>query len=97
LELFHPIIEELQRMAADYAARPDSELRELCLETIELVLGWITPYQRLCGQLLELAAERRASAEKIRYARPVEGEIDHNKLTREIIARFPNILAKLAK
>lgn len=30
-------------------------------------------------------------------ARPIEGEIDHAALTREIIAKFPRILAALAK
>ena len=30
-------------------------------------------------------------------ARPVKGEVDHNALTREIVARFPKILAALAK
>lgn len=30
-------------------------------------------------------------------ARPVEGEIDHEELTREIISRFPKILSELAK
>jgi hypothetical protein len=30
-------------------------------------------------------------------ARPVEGEVDHSALTREIIAKFPKILAALAK
>jgi hypothetical protein len=30
-------------------------------------------------------------------ARPVEGAIEQGQLTREIIARFPNILAELAK
>jgi hypothetical protein len=29
--------------------------------------------------------------------RPIEGEIDHGALTREIIAKFPKILAALAK
>jgi hypothetical protein len=30
-------------------------------------------------------------------ARPVKGKIDHPSLTRQIIARFPKILAALAK
>ena len=33
----------------------------------------------------------------VRRARPVQGEVDHGALTREIIARFPKILAALAK
>jgi len=37
------------------------------------------------------------AAEKVLRARPVEGEIDQEALTREIIARYPKILAALAK
>ena len=96
LELFYPMIEGLQRRAADYAARPDAELLELCRSSIGLVLGWITPYQTLAGMLLELA-KHRAEADRILRARPVGGEIDHGELTREIIARFPKILSELAE
>jgi hypothetical protein len=96
LELFRPILEELQCRAADYAARPDAELLELCLTTIVLVLGWITPYQKLCGELLELAAKQRP-ADVVLRARPVEGEIDHTALSREFIERFPTIRAGLAE
>ncbi len=35
--------------------------------------------------------------EGVLRARPVEGKIDHTALTREIIARYPKILAALAK
>jgi hypothetical protein len=97
LELFHPMIEGLQRRAADYATRPDAELLGLCLATIDLILGWVAPYQTLSGKLLEVAAERRATAQKVRYAQPIEGEIDHGALSREFMARFPNIRAALAK
>jgi hypothetical protein len=30
-------------------------------------------------------------------ARPVQGKVDHEALTREIIAKFPKIMAALAK
>jgi hypothetical protein len=96
LEMFRPIIEVLQCRAADYAARPDAELLELCLATIVLVLGWITPYQNLCEELLQLAAKRRPDDVVLR-ARPIEGEIDHTALSREFMERFPNIRAALAK
>jgi hypothetical protein len=96
LELFHPIIEELQCRAADYAARPDAELLESCLATIVLVLGWMTPYQKLCGELFELAAKQRPDDVGLR-ARPVEGEIDHTALSREFMERFPNIGTALAE
>jgi hypothetical protein len=48
-------------------------------------------------ELLHSAADRHAAPEKIHRARSIAGEIDHNALTREIIARFPKILAALAE
>lgn len=44
-----------------------------------------------------LRGKEGAKREKIRRARPVAGEIDHGALTRQIIARFPKILAELAE
>ena len=41
--------------------------------------------------------KQQSTVGEILYARSIEGEIDHEKLTREIIARFPKILAELAK
>jgi hypothetical protein len=43
------------------------------------------------------AAKQRPDEKKILRARPVKGEIDHAALSREFIARFPKILAALAK
>jgi hypothetical protein len=37
------------------------------------------------------------TAGKVLSAKPVKGKIDHEALTREIIARYPKILAALAK
>jgi hypothetical protein len=34
---------------------------------------------------------------KMLRAKPVKGEVDHAAVTREIIGRFPKILAELAK
>lgn len=97
LELFHPLIEGLQHRAANYADQSDDDLLELCLATLDLVLGWIRPYQKLCGQVLELAAEQRTRGNQILRAHPVEGEIDYAELSREHIARYPKIRAALAK
>jgi hypothetical protein len=96
LELFHPIIKEFQHRAADYAACPDAELLELCLATIALVLGWITPYQTLCGALLELAAKRQSTVVVLR-ARPAAGETNYAELSREHMAIYPKIRAALAE
>jgi hypothetical protein len=44
------------------------------------------------------STERRpAITTEVLRARPVPGAIDHRGLTRRIIARFPKILAALAK
>jgi hypothetical protein len=41
--------------------------------------------------------KQQSTVGEILYARSIEGVIDHEKLTRGIIARFPKILAELAK
>ncbi len=43
------------------------------------------------------AAKKRPDEKKILRARPVKGEIDYAALIRATIARFPKILAALAK
>jgi hypothetical protein len=43
------------------------------------------------------AAKQRPDEKKILRARPVKGEIDYPGLIRNTIARFPKILAALAK
>lgn len=43
------------------------------------------------------AAPGQDEAGEILRGRPVQEKIDHRSLTREIIARFPKILAALAK
>jgi hypothetical protein len=42
------------------------------------------------------AAKPRA-AKKVLRAKPVKGEVDHEALSREFIARFPKLRAALAK
>jgi hypothetical protein len=46
--------------------------------------------------LARRAVERRRPGEVMR-ARPVKGEINHVELTREIIRRFPKVLAELCQ
>jgi hypothetical protein len=41
--------------------------------------------------------ERRRAQKKILRAQPVEGEIDYARLSREHIARYPKIRARLAE
>jgi hypothetical protein len=44
-----------------------------------------------------IATPREPVENEVLRPRPVEGKIDHAELTRRIIARFPKILAALAK
>ena len=43
------------------------------------------------------AAKRRPDEKKILRARPVKGEVDYAELSREHIARYPKIRARLAE
>jgi len=60
-------------------------------------VGWLKLYRTLRERLLTLVSERLGSRSEVLRARPLEGDIDHEMLTREIVARFPKILAALAK
>jgi hypothetical protein len=97
LERLYPVIEELQGSIAAHRGRLDTEVLELLRAAADLAFGWITPYQALGDKLLALASERRFANDKVLLARPVEGQVGHEALTQEIIARFPKILAALAK
>jgi len=96
-ERLHPVVEAMQHRLTAEAGRLDSESVELFRAAIELTVGWIMPYSRLCDRLLDLAAERRSGEGGVLRARPVPGEIDYEKLTHQIVERFPKILAALAK
>jgi hypothetical protein len=43
------------------------------------------------------AAPRQPAADEVLRGRPVKGKIDYAELIRDTIARFPKILAALAK
>jgi len=94
-ERLYPVIEALQHKST--ADTLDTESLELFQEVIDLSVDWITPYSKLSGKLLDLASKRRFGDGEVLRARPLEGDIDHEALTREIVARFPIILAALAK
>lgn len=96
-ERLYPVIEALQDKFTAHSDTLDAESSQLLQSAIDLAVGWITPYPRLCGKLLDLASSRRFGGGNVLRARPVEGDIDHKTMTREIIARFPKILAALAE
>jgi hypothetical protein len=95
-ERLRPGIEALKQKLATQLVPHDAEARRLIEESIAVGEAWLSLPAALYKKLLQLAAGRRAAAEEIRRARPVVGEIEHEALTREIIARFPKILAALA-
>jgi hypothetical protein len=91
---------ELDLLRQKLLARPqleDSDALQVLEESVATAEAWIALPTELHKKLLELAAERQAAAKKIRHARPVEGAMESTELTHEIIARFPKILAELAK
>jgi len=96
-ERLYPVIESLQHKSTTHTDTLDTESLELLQAATDLAVGWITPYSRLSGKLLDLASKRQFGEGKVLRARPLLGDLDHERLTREIVARFPKILAALAK
>jgi hypothetical protein len=93
-EKLYPHIDALQRKLTDSDMPPD--VRGMREQSMAVAENWLALYRELHAKLLRLAAERRPAVEVL-HARPVEGEVDHEVLSREIIARFPKILAALAE
>jgi hypothetical protein len=95
-EQLHPWMEALRETRAPQS-EPAQEARQCLHELHEIAVAWLATYQTLHERVLKLASERRIIAGGISRARPVAGDIDYAELTGEIIARFPKILAALAK
>jgi len=96
-ERLRPGIEVLKDKLAAQRVSVDAEARRLIEESIAVGETWLSLPAALHNKLLQLADERRATAEEIRRARPVHGKIDYAKLSREHLARYPQIRAALAK
>lgn len=97
VERLSPGIEMLRQKLAARGDRLDPEIRQPFEESVDIALGWLALYDSLHRRLLKLAAGRRGDAPGILHAHPVTGDIDYAELSREFIARFPKILAALAK
>lgn len=95
-ELLQPAIDKLRAMLASPVVLRSREGQRLYQNALDIALAWLALYENLAERLLQSAAKRSAGGKLLR-ARPVGGEIDHAGLTREIIARFPKILAELAR
>jgi hypothetical protein len=97
-ERLRPGMEALQQKLAIPGLQLDPEIRQCLQESLQIAAGWLGLYRNLREKLLKLASERRRrNPSEILRARPLEGDIDHEMLTHEIVARFPKILAALAK
>jgi hypothetical protein len=95
-EKLRPQIDQLQVKLTAPTGPMSPELRQALRESIEVADAWLTLYRELQDKLLKLAAERRP-ADAVLRARPVEGEIDYVELSREHMARYPKIRARLAE
>jgi hypothetical protein len=95
-ELLRSRTETLLRKLAAFPSG-DPEVLGSLEEFLGIAKSGFALHRTLHDRLLELAAERRATAGEILRARPVKGEIDYPELSRDTIAKFPKILAALAK
>lgn len=93
---FRPVIAALKSVLWSPNDELEAEVQQLLRDSIEVLEGWVAFYQRFHAMLARQAAERRPSREVLR-AHPVEGDVDHDALSREFMARFPKIRAALAK
>lgn len=91
-ELLYPWMDALRQTMSV----PSDEGRRYIQELLEISEAWLTLYRDTRDKLSQLAAERRP-ADRILRARPVKGEVDHEALSREFMARFPKIRAALAE
>jgi hypothetical protein len=93
---FLPVIAELKSALNPPLEAFDAEVQRLLRDSIEVLEGWFAFFQGLSAMLVRQAEERRTSP-KILRAPPVAGEVDYAQLSREHIARYPKIRARLAE
>ncbi len=96
-EILNPQIEELEQMLRTRPELQGFDILSLFRERLDTAIASIALYHKLHDRLLALAAQRWAAAQRVLHARPIEGEIDYAKLSREHMARYPKIRAALAK
>jgi|HubBroStandDraft_6_1064221.scaffolds.fasta_scaffold1178249_1 hypothetical protein len=96
-EQLYPWIEALEQALAQ---APQSATREelgYIKECLDVARGWRALYHDLRLRLLDLAAPERDRTKQTLRAEPVKGEVDWADLSREHIARYPKIRARLAE
>jgi hypothetical protein len=87
----------LQRYLIDTSWRDDPEAHALVQQAVNIVTGYFAGYLDLRDQLIRMDAKQQVAATAVLRARPIKGEVDHEALSREFIARFPKIRAALAE
>jgi hypothetical protein len=93
---FPPVIAALKGAMEAPRDRFEADVQQLLRDGIEVLKGWLAFYHGFARILARQAAERQSPSRVLR-ARPVEGEVDHEALSREFMARFPKIRAVLAE
>ncbi|HTQ32844.1 MAG TPA: hypothetical protein VMI30_01635 [Stellaceae bacterium] len=89
---------EVDALKEKFATSLDSEAEKLIDESRNVAVGWFVAIGILLLLLWKLGQESQAKPERrVLRAKPATGEVDHEALTREFMARFPKLRAALAK
>ena len=96
VEMLHRCVTSLQGYLLDTSPVDDPEAHRLLRKAVNTVTGYVAGYQNLRDQLIKFDAEC-ASNRGVLHARPVKGKVDYAELSREHIARYPKIRARLAE
>jgi hypothetical protein len=94
---FRPVIAVLKQALNPARDTFEAEVQQLLRDAIEVLEGWLAFYRGVRTMLARQAEERSKLPGVVLRARPVPGDIDHEALSREFMARFPKIRAALAK
>jgi hypothetical protein len=95
-ETLRPVIRTLKSMLESGQAM-EPEVEQLVRDSVEILEAYAPLYHDLSNWFMKLAAQRRAASGEILRARPGKGKIDYAELSREHIARYPKIRARLAE
>jgi hypothetical protein len=94
---FKPVINALKSVSAQPEDNFDEEVQGLLRDGIDVMEGWLMHFHRLHEMLARQLAERRGANREVLPAKTVKGEVDWAELSREHIARYPKIRARLAE
>lgn len=92
-ELLYPWMDALRQALVV----PSTEGRHHILDLLSVSEAWLALYHDLRIRLLRLATERQTAAGQIMRARPMAGNPDYAELSREHMAIYPKIRARLAE